>query len=464
VPSLRELSANRRQIKLDQLAYRLLGWWLRGNCMKLALRVTAALIGLGLSTGCGGAGSKPDAVESSSASVTEVQSDAARFTPDPSEATRAGTSEQEFGVDFLLVEPADSNLVFSPHSLSTALAMLTDAAAGDTLTQIADTFHFGTIDETFQRSEDALALGLSARNRDAIVNTDQRVDAQILNQSNDIWIRKGQPPVASYLDTLAQYYGAGVHQADFLDDAEGVRAAIDQKVSDDTQGLIPELIPPHELTPDTLAVLTNALYFKAPWADPFDAPAPGSFNELDGSVATVDMMGGIGTWEYYAGNGFVSVAVPYYGAELELLLLVPDLGTYDTFRSSLTSSLLDQVVAQRSATSVVVTLPKFSVTSAVSAKQVLQELGMPVPFESGVAEFPKLGGQAPYISAVLHQATIAVDEKGTEASAATAVILTDQSIAVPSTPLVVTVDRPFVFALRDNPTGALLFLGQVVAP
>ncbi len=433
--------------------------------MKRDLRMTVALVGLGVLTGCGGAGSKPDAVESSSASITEVQSDAARVTPSASEATRAGASEEEFGVDFLQVQPGDSNLVFSPHSISTAVAMLTDAAAGDTLTQIDDTFHFGTIDEAFQRSEDALALGLSARNRDAITNMDQKVDAQILNQSNDIWIRKGQPPASSYLDTLAQYYGAGVHQADFANDAEGVRAAIDQKVSDDTHGLIPELIPPKELTPDTLAVLTNALYFKAPWADPFNAPAPGSFNELDGSVATVDMMSGGGTWEYYAGSGFVSVAVPYYGAELELLLLVPDLGTYDAFRSSLTSSLLDQVVAQESATSVVVTMPKFSVKSAVSAKQALQQLGMQVPFEPGVAEFPKLGGEAPYISAVLHQATIAVDEKGTEASAATAVIVTDLSIAEPSpTPLVVTVDRPFLFALRDNPTGALLFLGQVVAP
>ena len=436
--------------------------------MKRNFLMLVGLAGLGILNGCGAGESKPDRVTAASAPITEVQSDAPRVVPDASEAVRAGSSEEAFGVDFLLALPGASNLAFSPHSISTAFAMVTDAATGETLTQIADTLHFGVTDAGFQRSQDALALALSARNRDAISSPQQTVDAQILSQSDDIWIRKDTPPAGSYLDTLAQYYGAGIHEADFMDDPDGVRVAINQKVSDDTHALIPELIPPNELDPDTVAVLTNAVYFKAPWANPFEAPTPGNFHELDGSVATVDLMLGGGAWPYYAGSGFVSVAVPYYGDELELMLLVPDLGTYDTFRANLTSSLLDSVVAQRASTLVTLTLPKFSLKSAVPASGVLKQLGMQVPFVAS-AEFPKLAttGDPVYISDVLHQATVAIDEKGTEASAATAIVFGRMSIAEPDpgpAPIVINVDRPFLFALRDNPTGALLFLGQVVAP
>jgi serpin B len=446
--------------------------------MNRYLGVLAAVSGLTSLIGCGGADSKPGGatpggtppgVGAESMPITEVQSDAPRVMADASEAARTGASEEGFGLDLLRVLPGDSNLAFSPHSISTAFAMLTDAATGETLTQIADTLHFGVTDEAFQRSQDAQALALAARNRAAIAEANHQVDAQILSQSNDIWTRKDAPPIASYLDTLAQYYGAGIHEADFMDDPDGVRVAINQKVSDDTHALIPELIPPNDIDPDTVAVLTNALYFKAPWASPFNAPTPGNFHERDGSVENVDMLVGGGTWAYYAGDGFVSVAAPYYGDELELMLIVPDLGTYDAFRSSLTNALLDEVVAQRSATLVTLTLPKFSVKSTLPATAALKQLGLQVPFLPGIAEFPKLAttGEPVYITDVLHQATLAIDEKGTEASAATAIIVGDLAIADPTpepVPIVVNVDRPFLFALRDNPTGALLFLGQVVAP
>jgi serpin B len=298
---------------------------------------------------------------------------------------------------------------------------------------------------------------------------EQSVDAQILDVSNDIWIRDDLPPEASYLDTLAKFYGAGVHHADFPNQPEQVRLAINDKVSTDTHDLIPELIPRDSITSDTVNVLTNALYFKAPWQKAMAAPVPGDFHKLDGSTLSAGMLKTSGMFQYYAGSGFVSVAVPYYGQDLELLLIVPDAGAYESVRSALSAELLDQMLEGRTPTSVELTLAKFEVKSDVPATRTLKALGMSAPFDASIAEFPKLVSETypvVSISAVIHQATVAIDEKGTEASAATAIVLVGSSAGPvePPPPIVVTVDRPFLFAIRDNPTGAVLFVGQVVAP
>lgn len=436
--------------------------------------IVLGLLGFGVLNGCGTADAKSDGPKGANAMsepISEARSDVPRVVPDASEATRAAASEDEFGLDLLqLLAAEDSNLVFSPHSISTAFAMLTDAAAGETLAEITDTLHFGTIDEAFQRSEDALALELSRRNRGEIDDANGHVDPQILTQSNDVWIRNDAPPAASYLDTLAQFYGAGVQEADFAREPEQARVAINDKVSADTHGLIPDLIPQGDIDAGTVTVLTNALYFKAPWATPFAAPTPGSFRLENGSTVSAGMLAGEGDWLYYAGSGFVSVAVPYYGGDLELMLIVPDLGTYDAFRASMTSSLLEEVVANRTSTLVALSVPKVSIKSVVPTVNALEQLGMRAPFGPN-AEFPKLTSPefpSVHITDVLHQATLGIDETETEASAATAIAGGKILIVSPDDPepqpLVVNVDRPFLFALRDQAIGALLFLGQVVAP
>jgi serpin B len=429
-----------------------------------------ALAGMGLL--CGGCSGEP---EEPQGVVTELRSDAPRVEPAASEAAQASLSEQAFAFDLLHTQAADSNLVFSPHSLSTAFAMLSDAASGQTLAEIEQVLHFGAVDETFHRSQDALALALAARNREAehgegAPGEQRDVDAQILTQSNDVWIRRDVPPAPSYLDTLARFYGVGVHQADFEHQPERARAAINAKVSKDTRELISDLIPESALTTDTVTVLTNALYFKAPWARALQRPVLGDFHLLDGSSQRADMLRTSGDLRYFAGDGFVSVGLPYYGGELELLLVVPDAGAYNDVRQALSSELLMQVLAEGSAQRVDLTLPKFKVQSIVPATETLDSLGMKTPFAKYVAEFPKLISEKypnVYVSDVLHQATVAIDEKGTEASAATAIVvtgLTIGSLEPTPTPKVVVADRPFLFAIRDNPTGSLLFVGQVVAP
>jgi serpin B len=416
--------------------------------------------------GTAGASVAGDAGNAGASNVTELRSDEARVIPEGTDATPAGAREAEFGLDLLQVVDAHSNLAFSPHSLSTAFAMLSDAADGQTLTEIQKAFAFGSTDDAFNRSEDALELELAKRNRDAYAGDGEQVDAQILTESNDIWVRLDLPPASSYLDTLARYFGAGIEQVDFANAPEDARLAINAKVSADTHHLIPELIPEGAIDPNTVAVLTNALYFKAPWATAFDAPSPGSFTRLDGSKSTVDMLSTVDTLDYYAGNGFVAVAAPYYGGDIEMLFVVPDAGSYDTVRAGFTSSVLDAIVAGRKQKDVLLTLPKFSLDSALPAVEALKALGIQTAFDPNRAEFPPLTSAVyprVYVSDVLHQATVAIDEKGTEASAATAIVA-EGDTAIAAGPTTITIDRPFLFLIRDNPTGAVLFVGQVVDP
>lgn len=401
--------------------------------------------------------------------VAELKSNAERVAPAPAEAASAAKSEQTFAFSFLRELDEDENTAFSPHSISAAFAMVTDAARGKTLDEVEHVLCYVHADEAFHRSQDALKLALAARNRPAVNSDEQQVDAQILDESNDIWIRNDAPPQDSYLDTLARFYGAGVHQADFERDAEGARQAINAKVSTDTRDLIPELLPEKSLDDSTVAVLTNALYFKAPWASPFTKPQAGDFTTLAGATISADMLSAQRALAYYEGQGFVSVGVPYWGEQLEMLLVVPDAGDYSKVRANLSSELLDNVLRARQAELVQLTLPKFSLKSNVSATKVLKDLGMKTPFDEDAAEFPKLTSPLfpqVFISDVFHQATVAIDEKGTEASAATAIVVAGVSSAPldPPKPKLVTVDRPFLFVIRDNPTGSVLFVGQVVDP
>jgi len=411
-----------------------------------------------------GAGGAPSAATV----VAELRSRVARETSKAQEAVPAAQAQQDFAFRFLQKLPGDENVAFSPHSLSVSFAMLTDAAAGETLAEIQQAFGFPDIDEAFQRSQNALLQGLAERNHDARDLGNRRVDAQQLAQSSDVWLRPDAPPQDGFLDTLARYYGSGIHQADFAAHPEEVRMAINEKVKTDTHDLIPELMPAESLTQDTVVVLTSALYFKAPWAAPFPRATTGDFHGLDGKTLSTPMLHQETSLPYYAGSRFVSVALPYAGNELSMVLLVPDDGAFDEVRAALTGDTLVDVVASSAPTRVDLSLPKFQLASRIAVKETLIKLGIGAAFERAEASFPKL--QSPkveqvFLDDVQHQATVAIDEEGTEASAATAIQGAGGGSAAPTAdPVVVNVDHPFFFVIRDNPTGAVLFVGQVVNP
>jgi serpin B len=415
--------------------------------------------GGGAAVGGGGAATGSDA-------VSELRSSKARVMPAASEAARATSSEQAFAFNFLHALPGDENLTFSPHSLSTAFAMLSDAADGETLQELQDSLQFGSTDEAFHRAQSALSLALAARNHEATNDSSGRADARILTESNDIWIRQDAKPADSFLDTLALYYGAGVHLADFASAPEEVRQAINAKVATVTHQLIPEIIPSDALDANVVTLLTNALYFKAPWAEKFAPRQPGDFHRLDGSTSTADMLKTRKTLRYYEGNGFVSVAVPYWGGELSMQLVVPDAGAYEQVREQLSSDGLGVILAGQTFEDVDLTLPVFELKYNAPAMKAFEQLGLARAFDPERAEFPKLESElfkTVHIHAVAHKAIVAIDEDGTEASAVTAITASGGgSSGPPPEPKVVKADRPFLFLIRDNPTGSLLFVGQVV--
>ena len=225
---------------------------------------------------------------------------------------------------------------------------------------------------------------------------------------------------------------------------------------------IPELLAKGVISPDTLLTLVDAIYLKAAWETPFPekATSDGTFTRLDGSTVTVPFMHLVSGLGYASGAGWRAVELPYVGGTLAMTLILPD--DPAAFVAGLDGTTLSEVVSGLTPAQVTLALPRFSAETKVELSEVLQALGMPTAFD-GAADFSGITTAADLeISAVVHQANIDVDEKGTVAAAATAVVMRETSI--PGELQTVVFDRPFLFALRDVPTGAVLFLGRVGDP
>jgi serpin B len=356
-------------------------------------------------------------------------------------------------------------MFFSPHSISLALAMASVGARGETAAQMASALHFTLPPERLHPAYDALDLALSSRGASAPLGTHPFT----LSVVNSMWAAPDMALAPSFLDTLATSYGAGVRLTDFGADPASALLAINGWVSDETHTRIPTLLSKDDITRDTRLVLVNAVYFKAGWAAPFPkyATAPAPFHASAGDT-TVEMMHAAGGFAYAEAPGWKAVALPYEGNELSLVAVLPD--DLATFEASLTGDPFRAIAPVRlpASTEVQVSLPRFTIDGAsFSLRDALEARGMVLAFDPFFADF---SGMAPaenvFISSVVHQAFVAVDEDGTEAAAATAVVLSDSGSATapPEKVIDVTFDRPFVFFIRDNATGAILFLGRVARP
>ncbi|HEX9258394.1 MAG TPA: serpin family protein, partial [Acidimicrobiales bacterium] len=236
-------------------------------------------------------------------------------------------------------------------------------------------------------------------------------------------------------------------------------------VADQTAQRIPELIAQGVLDGMTRLTLVNAVYLKAAWRQPFyegatkDAP----FNRADGSIVDVPLMALSERLRYGKGDGWQAVELPYVGGSLAMTIVVPDRGALATFEQGFDLATIENVVAALSPRQVDLRLPKFDVEQSLQLNDALVALGMPDAFDPDRADFsPMLGTEKLYISDVIHQANMTVDEKGTEAAAATAIVM--RATSAPIDPVQLTVDRPFLVLLRDLPTGAILFAGRIADP
>ncbi|MDQ3365187.1 MAG: serpin family protein [Myxococcota bacterium] len=354
------------------------------------------------------------------------------------------------------VRTEPGNLFMSPHSISTALAMTYAGAAGTTASQMASTLHFTLPPTQLHAALSKLDLELAAR---ATAATGSAIPFR-LTTANSIWGQQGKAFQAPFLDTLAVNYGAGLHVLDFAADPDGSREVINTWVEDRTNDRIKDLLPEGSINDGTRLVLANAIYFSAAWDDPFEASqtADRPFRLASGTSVAVPSLRQNAQYRYGVGDGFRSAELPYDGGQLAMVVVVPD--DLASFEAGLDPAILDQVTGSLQTHLLDLTLPKFRFDAPLSLTSTLQALGMTDAF--GAADFSGIDGTRDLvITDVLHKGFVAIDEKGTEAAAATAVVIGETSIPEPAT---LVVDRPFLFFIRDVPTGAILFIGRVVDP
>jgi len=355
----------------------------------------------------------------------------------------------------------DGNLFYSPYSISLALAMTYAGARGETERQMAGALHFVLPQEWLHPAFNSLDQALASRGQGA-----QGQDGKgfRLNVVNAIWGQQGYQFLPAFLDLLAENYGAGLRVLDFASAPEEARTTINEWVSEQTEDRIKDLIPQGAVDALTRLVLTNAIYFNAAWADAFEAAQTqdGPFHLLDGGEVSVPLMRQTGGFGYAEGEGYQAVELPYDGRELAMVVLLPRAGEFERFESALDAGRVEQIVGSLEYQQVRLTMPRFEFESGFSLKEALAAMGMAEAF-SEQADFSGMTGRRDlFISEVVHKAFVSVDEAGTEAAAATAVIM--KLTAAVEEPVEVTMDRPFIFLIRDLETGAILFVGRVVEP
>jgi serpin B len=423
----------------------------------ISLRRPGVLVGMlvlagGMVWGCAG----------QAAAMADATSQATRAAGSTGGASQAATAIDAFGFDlYRAALTPGSNGVFSPASIVLALSMAQAGARGETATQMDKVLH-AALGSGDGNGINSLDQALDAISGDYTMpdGTKQKVTLRIANAP---FAQIGEKWEQAYLDTLAARYGADLKLVDYKADPAVARDQINGWISDQTEGRIPKLID--SLDSRTRLVLANAIYLKAPWLTHFDATGTvdAPFTRADGSQVKVPTMSvGLSEGRYASGSGWQAVDIPYVNTSLAMTIVVPD--DLATFEKSLDSAQFSQITSALADAQVDLTLPKFKIETSSDLSSILPGMGMPLAFDAAKADFSGMTTQEPlFISKVLHQANISVDENGTEASAATVVVMAAGS-AAPRQVVSMHVDKPFLFAVRDRSTGAILFLGRVADP
>ena len=370
----------------------------------------------------------------------------------PEDLVEWSTGHNDFAFRlYQAIRDDDDNLFFSPYSISTALAMTYAGARGETETQMAEVLGFTLPQDTLHPTTNAVAQSLM--NQETLT----------LTVANSLWAQEGYGFLEAFLDTLALNYGAGLNIVDYIDPVarEEARLAINAWVEEETQGRIEDLILEDMLTDLTRLVLANAIYFQGDWEQPFlSGTRDDTFVLLDGSEVTVPMMSRRAGTTYVEGENYQAVALPYTGGRMQMVILLPAAGAFAEFESQLDATFVQNVVDQMTHSDVRLHMPRFSYDARLDLEATLGEMGMPDAFDDTRADFSGMDGTTLlYLSRVAHKAFVAVDEEGTEAAAATGVVVEMESL-----PLEVRVDRPFIFFIHDTELDLVLFVGRVLDP
>jgi len=397
-------------------------------------------------------------VQSSFARETEPQ-----VNPEALTSLVNGNSDFSFAFYEQILEN-EGNIIFSPISLSLALAMTLAGAETSTEQEMLQALQFSIPAENIHAAFNALLLNIEASEEN--IFGDSEGDKFQLNIANSTWGQSGFAFKDQFLDTIALNYGAGIYNVDYIANPEFARNAINEWVEEETEEKIQDLIPEGAINSLTRLVLANAIYFYGSWYHPFsDSDTTGEpFNLLDGSEISVDMMKLNGeNLLYVQGETFQAVDLPYLSTDFAMTILLPDEGKFSEFESEITHQSLAAILETLHSQPINLQMPKFDFTSDIDAKKPLINLGMAEAFDMDDADFSGMTEEdILYITDVLHKAAISVDETGTEAAAATAVIIGLKSM--PGEPISMTIDRPFLFFIRHIPSESILFMGRVLNP
>jgi len=434
---------------------------MRALHLSLGLAFTLGLAAAGCAADTG-----PDGSEAPS--FDQAKSSLARDTaPNATDAEMASLAEGTAELTMRLYgqTKGEGNAFFSPLSIVNALAMTYAGANGSTASEMANALSFKLPAARLHVAMNALDLALASRGKD--VPADGKPFA--LRSVNTTFGQKGMPFETPYLDTLATNYGAGVQLADFKANADAERGRINTWVAKQTESKIKDLLGPGALNSATRLVLVNAVYFNADWASPFEKEntRDAEFTNLDGSKSAVPTMHQT-TFAKYASTETAQVLeLPYQGRNVSMVVVLPRQGL-KTFETGFDGkALLSTMAGLKDTKNVRISLPKFEIAGdAISLRKPLTALGMAAPFSPDGADFSgivKPEVEKLFISDVLHKAFVRVDEKGTEAAAATAVVMAGTA-SIPEEPVVFKADRPFMVFIRDIPTNTVLFAGRIASP
>ena len=374
----------------------------------------------------------------------------------PTDATATAAAVNRFGADLydaLAATPSPPpNLVFSPASVAIALSMVLTGARGSTAEQLAGALH---LDEGSPAHASLAVLAAALRRSD-----DPDVVLAIVNS---LWVQRGFPIEPAFESVLLSGFGTAPETVDFRVDAEAARGRINAWVDTATRHRIPELLGAGAVTAETTLTLVNAVYVKAPWLWPFTstATAPAIFATPAGNVH-VPTMHRVGHLAYARSADFEAIELPYAGGSISMLIVLPAPGL--PLSTAVAALALGRIEGVR--TKVSLSVPRFEIETSADLGRLLVAMGITDAFDAERADFTGIAVAEPplFVSGVIHQANITVDEPGTEAAAATAVMVAGGAAASQDKPVEVHVDRPFAFAVREVATGAVLFLGHVNDP
>jgi serpin B len=375
----------------------------------------------------------------------------------PEDTAAVAAANNRFAVDlYRKFAEKEGNMFFSPFSILTALTMTYEGAGGKTAQEMREVLHL---------PEDKAALRSSFSAINSAINADGK--PYELATANAIWPEKGFDFLPAYTQTLRDFYGSEATPLDYATNAEGSRVTINKWVEERTREKIKDLIPPGVLNPMTRMVLTNAIYFKGDWARQFNKnlTSPMEFRTGSGKKVQADMMrdeGGEERRNYYESENLQMLELPYKGDELSMLVILPPSDDIGGIEGSLSAENIDTWRKSMRPERVDVYLPKFKLEKKYMMADTLRGLGMAEAFTMA-ADFSGMDGRKDlFISQVIHQSYVKVDEEGTEAAAATAVVMT--ATGMPTRPKVFRADHPFIFIIQDKKSGNILFMGRVDDP